>query len=124
MKCPCHSGKEYEECCRPYHEGQNPPTPLVLMRSRYSAYALKKVDYIMNTTHPDHPDHQMARALWRRKILKFSEKSAFVGLKILEATDTTVTFTVELVQQRTRRSFTEKSLFTQVDGRWLYVRPL
>src|SRR5437867_3549203 len=45
MKCPCHSGKKYSECCEPYHQGLPAPTPLALMRSRYAAYALQNAEY-------------------------------------------------------------------------------
>jgi len=52
--CPCHSGGEYDHCCRPYHEAiKSPDTALQLMRSRYSAYALRLVDYLIDTTHPN-----------------------------------------------------------------------
>jgi SEC-C motif domain protein len=124
MKCPCHSGKTYLECCAPYHAGENPPTPLALMRSRYSAYALGNADYILATTHPDHPDSSLPLAQRKEQIKNFSKKTLFEGLDILEATGKTVTFRAHLTQQGRNASFTEKSEFTQLAGRWLYLRPL
>lgn len=48
--CPCDSGEIYQACCEPYHSGQLwPRTALSLMRSRYSAYALGKSDYLLKT---------------------------------------------------------------------------
>jgi SEC-C motif domain protein len=122
MKCPCHSGKLYAECCAPYHEGENPPTPLALMRSRYSAYALSKSAYIIATTHPDHADSQLPIAARKKQIKEFSRTTEFKGLEILEAEGSTVTFKAILIQKGRDSSFIEKSEFAQVDGRWLYLR--
>ncbi len=51
-KCPCGLKKLYSECCGQYHSGQAAPTAEALMRSRYSAYTLNNVDYIIDTTWP------------------------------------------------------------------------
>ena len=48
-KCPCGSGKKYKECCYKYHKGANPPNALLLMKSRYSAYAAGDAKYIIKT---------------------------------------------------------------------------
>lgn len=41
MNCPCCSEKTYEECCKPYHNGEkNALTAEALMRSRFSAFGL------------------------------------------------------------------------------------
>jgi SEC-C motif-containing protein len=47
-----------QECCDKYVAGRAlPPTPEALLRSRYSAYALGKVDHLVATTHPANPEH-------------------------------------------------------------------
>ncbi|MDF1860565.1 MAG: YchJ family metal-binding protein [Verrucomicrobiales bacterium] len=52
--CPCKSWKEYAVCCMPFHYGRaKPETAEQLMRSRYSAYFFRLVDYLVETTHPD-----------------------------------------------------------------------
>ncbi len=51
LKCPCSSGKTYEECCQPHINNLSAPTALSLMRSRYTAYTLVNGDYLMETTH-------------------------------------------------------------------------
>lgn len=124
MTCPCYSGKPYATCCEPYHKGESAPTPLALMRSRYSAYALGKVDYILATTHPDHPDSSLPLKQRQKQISLFCQSTQFTGLDILEAHESTVTFRAHLLQQGKDISFTEKSEFAQVNGRWLYLRPL
>ncbi|MDD2926806.1 YchJ family metal-binding protein [Rhodoferax sp.] len=54
--CPCGSGLTYGDCCGRWHvgwaEGVYAPTPEALMRSRYSAYVLGLIDYLLATWHP------------------------------------------------------------------------
>ena len=50
--CPCGSGKAYAACCGPcLDHGQRPATAEALMRSRYTAYALARDDYLLRTWH-------------------------------------------------------------------------
>jgi SEC-C motif domain protein len=122
--CPCGSKKPYTECCKPYHDGVAPKTALHLMKSRYSAYALGLVDYIIATTHPDNPSFHLPREQWKRQILEFCRNTRFEGLKILESNEgekiATVTFTAYLKQNGKDATFTEKSDFEKQQGRWLY----
>lgn len=121
MMCPCHSGKEYSACCAPYHEGVPPPTPTDLMRSRYSAYALGKVEYIIATTHSEHSDQKLSLKKREQQIKTFCNSTEFTGLDILEATENTVTFRAYLGK---KGSFTEKSEFAQENGVWKYKKAL
>ncbi|WP_336042318.1 YchJ family protein [Acinetobacter dispersus] len=50
QNCPCGQG-QYAECCQPLHlKQQVAQTAEQLMRSRYSAFALQQIDYILQTT--------------------------------------------------------------------------
>ncbi|MCF7763679.1 MAG: SEC-C domain-containing protein [Verrucomicrobia bacterium] len=52
--CPCKSRLTYGTCCMPLHHGKvKPETAEQLMRSRFSAYFFRQVDYLVNTTHPE-----------------------------------------------------------------------
>ena len=52
--CYCGSSHSYEDCCQVFHNGNSKATSaLALMRSRYSAYVVKNIDYLVSTTHPD-----------------------------------------------------------------------
>jgi len=54
QSCPCGSKKAFNSCCKPYIEGaQSAPTAVSLMRSRYTAFALGTVDYLIATTAPN-----------------------------------------------------------------------
>lgn len=120
--CPCHSGKLYSTCCQPYHSQQeSPQTALALMRSRYSAYALHLVDYIIQTTHPQNPQFNQKSD---KELLHFCQNTEFIDLKILDFTDVKeeafVTFRAILKQSGKDISFTEKSHFKKKDSQWLY----
>lgn len=118
--CPCFSGKLYADCCQPFHSGEWPGTALQLMRSRYSAYALQIAGYIMETTHPSNPGFMTHKAEWARQIRQFGENTQFEGLHILHTEEAYVTFKAFLKQRGRDASFTEKSYFEKIDGRWLY----
>lgn len=98
-----------------------PESSLALMRSRYSAYAKKLPQYIMDTTHPKNPHYQKDPAVWSRAILEFCRNTTFERLEILEANQDTVTFIAYLKQQEKNASFKEKSRFVKDNDRWLYL---
>lgn len=117
MDCPCTSGKVYSLCCQPYHQGKRPFSPTLLMRSRFAAFALGKVGYIMQT-------ERLAEPSSRESLRRFCEQTEFVGLQIVEEAANTVTFRATLMQNGRDASFTERSLFAKERGRWLYVGAL
>ncbi len=94
------------------------------MRSRYTAYAMGRVDHIISTTHPDSPHFEVDRAAWEASIRRFCNSTRFLRLRILEHSmdeDTgQVTFCASLEQGGRNASFTERSRFERVDGCWLY----
>jgi Uncharacterized protein conserved in bacteria len=49
--CPCGNPTGYTRCCGPLHEGAAAATAEQLMRSRYSAYVLKREDYLLASWH-------------------------------------------------------------------------
>ena len=119
--CPCHSQKNYQDCCMKYHEGGIPQTALQLMRSRYSAYALGLIEYIIRTTSVE---KQRELIHEKQDLLAFSQNTSFEGLEILEVEEgdpvSYVTFKAKLRQGKTDVSFTEKSRFEKVSGKWYY----
>lgn len=122
--CPCFSGKAYEVCCKPFHQGTVPGNALLLMRSRYSAYALNIPDYIIETTHPASPQYSDNKFSWKRSISQFSTNSTFQDLKILDFKErdtlAVVTFTAVISQEGQDATFTETSFFEKRNHRWLY----
>jgi len=121
--CPCCSGKTYAKCCLPLHEGAQPDSAVALMRSRFSAYALGLMDYILQTTHPHHKDFYSLMGNKAHMIQENSQYS-FDCLEILDSwekeNEAMVTFTAHVTCQHRDCSFTEKSVFMRHQGRWLY----
>ncbi len=120
-KCPCGSGRAYDECCGPYIAGSlAAPTAEALMRSRYTAYVKSKVDYIVSTcVETEGIDLDSTR--------KWSEKSNWLGLKIhrtakggVDDTAGEVEFSATYVLDGLREEHREIAKFEKKDGRWLY----
>jgi len=121
-KCPCGSGELYGKCCKPYIKGKkNAPTAEALMRSRYSAYVLHEIDYIIDTCHKK---ENMNRA----GIEDWSEKSNWQGLKIISTSgggidDNSGTVIFEATYLRKdglKHIHSEEATFTKKEERWLY----
>ena len=94
------------------------------MRSRYAAYALGLVDYIMRTTHPDSPHRQHDAAQWVADLKQFCDQTTFVRLEVLAHDETehraTVQFRAHLKQGGAATTMVENSCFFPVEGRWTY----
>ena len=126
VRCACQSRKKAHRCCGPWLNGRAAPTPTALMRSRFAAYALGHTDYIMATTAPSGPQFQADTPAWVADIERFSRRTRFQGLTILDASaadgpEATVTFRATLEQNGADASFTERSTFVRgSDGRWRY----
>ena len=49
--CPCQGGGSYGQCCGPVHAGAAAADASALMRSRYCAFVLGDVDYLLASWH-------------------------------------------------------------------------
>jgi len=124
MNCPCGSGKDFTDCCKPFIDGEAlPATAEQLMRSRYSAYVTVNVDYIHDTLHPDHRDDHDQNAA-----KKWAEESDWLGLDIISTRDGgendeqgVVEFRASYREKGKNHALHEISRFEKVDGRWVYV---
>ncbi len=119
-KCPCGSGKKYKECCFKFHKGSNPKNALELMKSRYSAYAVGEVNYIIKTTHKNSPHFEENRQEWINSIKEFS-KSEFKKLEVIEFIEGNKESFVEFRAYIDDYVMKEKSLFLKED-KWYYVK--
>jgi len=122
--CPCTSKKPYDRCCGPFHAGTAlPETAEALMRSRFSAYALGKVDYLISTR----PEAKRAEEN-RDELRQYCKSVSCVGLKIVarekggKDDDTgVVTFHASLQANGRRTLHIETSTFARENSRWVYV---
>lgn len=119
-RCPCLSGLTYDDCCGRLHAGlAAAQTAEQLMRSRFSAFAVGDVDYLLTTWHPT----------TRPASLELDEDLRWYRLDVL-ATRGGGPFETEGVVEfeafhRTSGGPSgtqhETSRFTREDGQWLYV---
>jgi SEC-C motif-containing protein len=118
--CPCGSRIKYKKCCQIYHKGALAKSALVLMKSRYSAYATNNIKYIIKTTHIDSPHYYEDREKWQSDLEEFCQTSQFLKLDILEYIDGKDEAFVTFKATLDRGEIVEKSRFVKVDNRWLY----
>lgn len=118
--CPCGSHVKYKKCCALYHKGALPKTALLLMKSRYTAYATADGAYIISSTHPDNPDHSEDKKSWRESIDAFCQATDFLALEIIEFIDGEEEAYVTFKAKLSSGDMVEKSRFLKVEGKWLY----
>lgn len=123
--CYCHSGKRYESCCQVYLSGSSvPATAEQLMRSRYTAYALHNVEYIIQTTHPS-----TRKQYDPQSIKAWAESSVWQKLDVLGTRKGTASDTVGYVEFKAYYSDAaqqfhihhEYSTFKKVNQVWFFV---
>lgn len=120
--CACTSGRTFADCCRPFlKDGQEPPTAVQLMRSRFTAFALHDDAYLYKTLAPKHPDRQKTEDDARRQLRKACKSFEYQRLEILdESQPGEVTFRAKLSERGRLRSFTERSKFVHDGTGWRY----
>jgi SEC-C motif-containing protein len=117
--CPCGSGRAYAECCGRYVDGgMLPETAEQLMRSRYTAYALAREDYLLATWH----------ASTRPSGLELDPAQQWLGLKIVRTeaggaddAEGRVAFVARSKLGGRAQRLAEDSRFVKEGGRWYYV---
>lgn len=116
--CPCGSTHAYAQCCGPLHSGvKNASTAEALMRSRYSAYVLKREDYLLTTWHPSTRPSELDLS---------ADDSKWLGLDVrahqqLDATHATVEFVARYRIAGRGHRLHELSRFIHENGCWFYV---
>ena len=116
--CYCGSGVLFNQCCQPIIEGtQAAMTAVALMRSRYSAYTIHNVDYLIATTHSSQRDNYS-----KEEILNWAKTNDWQRLEILAVKPTTVTFKAYYLNSKKQSQIHhEHSRFVFENGAWFYV---
>jgi SEC-C motif domain protein len=122
--CPCGSGFAFSACCEPIIAGENDAvTAEELMRSRYAAFTVANIDYLMRShaakTRPVKD---------RKSIEKWARSVVWMGLTVLgtetgKATDEIgyVEFKALYLEDGKPQQIHEKSMFGRENGKWVYV---
>ncbi len=122
--CPCGSGRSFATCCEPIINGKSDAvTAQELMRSRYTAFTMANVDYLMCSHHSTtRPDKE------RKSIEKWAKSVKWMGLTVLktqsgEANDEVgyVEFKAFFMENGKPEQIHETSLFQRENGKWVYV---
>lgn len=122
--CPCGSNRPCQECCDLIISAKKEAeTCEELMRSRYVAFTMANVDYLM------HSHHSKTRQVKEsRNIKKWAASVQWMGLVILnteagEANDNIgyVEFRALYLEAGQMQQIHEKSLFRRENHKWVYV---
>ncbi len=119
--CPCGRPLQYADCCGLYHAGAAAPDAESLMRSRYSAYVRRDVDYLLASWHPSTRPAELSLDD------SATGRTHWLGLTVQHAFDTGAD-TAEVVFLARYRigggsavRMTEHSRFLREAGRWYYL---
>ena len=118
--CHCDSGLPFNQCCGSYLNAEaNAPTPVALMRSRYSAFVMNNLDYLIYTWHPNNCPAD----------LSLDPGQHWIGLKVLDHGEYEprksgwVHFVARYKLAGKANRLEERSLFSYASGRWYYRHP-
>lgn len=124
VQCPCGKG-EYANCCQPLHAGrENAQSAEQLMRSRYSAFALHKIDYIVQTT-----AFGQQKALDVSAIAAWSQANQWLKLEVVQAQEkldknhARVEFKAHYHDGQQAQVHHEISHFVKFEQRWYFLDP-
>ncbi len=118
--CPCGNPAGYADCCGPLHDGAPAADAEALMRSRYSAYVLRREDYLLATWHPDTRPPPLGLATQQ-------PAPTWLGLEVRrhevdDADHARVEFVARLRAGGGRaQRLHESSRFVRENGRWYYL---
>jgi SEC-C motif domain protein len=80
-KCACGSGLSYDRCCSQWHKkGEGPIDPILLIKSRYSAFAYNLPEYIIKTTSTEGPEYKPNLGDWEAELRDFCKTYGFKKL--------------------------------------------
>jgi SEC-C motif-containing protein len=124
MSCPCGGGLPLDRCCGPILDGAAAaPTAEALMRSRYSAHVLARIDYLVDTYDP-----ATRSGVDRASIARWARESTWLGLTIVacerggaDDDEGVVEFRAAYRAGGAELVHHERSRFRRQKGRWLYV---
>lgn len=123
MNCHCCSNKPFEACCQPIIEGQRQAdTAEELMRSRYTAFVVADINYLMNSHHP-----KTRPVKERKSILRWTKSVKWIKLEVhqtkagqINDTEGWVQFTAYFIEDGKVDTIHENSYFTKENGKWYY----
>ena len=130
--CPCGGfegadGKLFSDCCMPFIQGDAKPEFCEqLMRSRYTAYSMENVDYLIKTWHPLKQDQ-----LSRVELLQSAKSTQWIRLEVVNSSQKGLCGTVEFKAWFKHKDLEgagkeinclhEVSQFEKIEDQWFYL---
>ena len=101
-------------CCGLFHAGEAAPDAESLMRSRYSAYVVGRIEYLLATWHPSTApgELELSPVKWLGLDVRHAEETGDAGV---------VEFVARLRVNGRAQRMHEMSSFVRQDGRWYYI---
>ncbi|MEY8875735.1 MAG: YchJ family protein [Leptothrix sp. (in: b-proteobacteria)] len=118
--CPCGQPRALNACCGRFHAGPlhlQAPDAQALMRSRYSAYVLDRLDYLLATWHPDTRPARLEANEPGLRWLGLEVRSQ----RVIDASHAEVEFVARSKFGGRAQRLHERSRFTLEAGQWFYV---
>lgn len=124
IKCNCDSGVLYDNCCAIAHSNISlVKTAEQLMRSRYTAYVLANIDYLMQSHHSStRPIRE------KQEIVDWTTSVDWIKLEVLNATHGlesdekgTVEFKAYFKDKEGEQVLHENSKFVKENNHWVYL---
>lgn len=122
--CYCGSLKASGNCCLPIIEGERlATTSEELMRSRYTAYVIANIDYLIKSHHPK------TRPIKEKKdILRWTKSLQWISLEIIKTKaglsndiEGWVEFKAIFIENGSPQAIHENSYFVKENGKWFYL---
>lgn len=121
--CPCGTGRDATECCLPViRRERSAATAEELMRSRYTAFVVNDVDWIMDSHHPETVDE-----VDRDEVGQWASGSEWLGLRIRDTEagqegddEGIVSFRARYKVQGQQVDHVERARFVRDEGEWRF----
>ena len=124
--CPCGRNKTYVDCCKKAHNNiESVKTAEDLMRSRYSAFVLANIDYLM-LSWSSKTCNTSAKA--KKELKEWTTSVTWVKLNVINSNDGqehhntgTVEFKAFFYENGHLECIQENSFFERQNKHWVYV---
>lgn len=119
--CPCGLPATLEQCCGRVHAGAPAPTAELLMRSRYTAFAIGDTAHLLRSWHPSTRPATLVLdpgQRWLRLVVLATDRGGLLD------TEGTVSFVAHYDLHGTPGAVRETSRFARHGDRWVYVDAL
>ncbi|MEC8461494.1 MAG: YchJ family metal-binding protein [Pseudomonadota bacterium] len=124
QNCPCCSGQVFHVCCQPLLDKKaHAASALALMRSRFTAFSLGRLDYINDTQKPNNTTYSNTDTASKTTTTEWLKLEIIRAPKPLPPYQkATVTFKAYYKKGGIEGVLHEKSSFCKFANKWYYIK--